>query len=114
MEESIKYYINIRLLRKGDDLKTSFGPGTACLLKGIQQSGSINKATKAMGMAYSKAWRVLDVAEKQLGFALIERKVPDGSSLTEQGRQFLALYDEMQQAADQAVREVLKSSGFKI
>ncbi|HZK01868.1 MAG TPA: LysR family transcriptional regulator [Anaerovoracaceae bacterium] len=113
MEEPIRHYINIRLLRKGDNLKTSFGPGTACLLKGIEETGSINKATKAMGMAYSKAWRVLGAAEKQLGFALIERKVPDGSVLTEQGRQFLSLYEQMQLAAQQAVRDVLDKSDYK-
>ncbi len=112
MDEPIKYYINIRLLRKGDNLKTSFGLGTAWLLKGIEETGSINKSTKAMGMAYSKAWRVLAAAEEQLGFALIKRNVPGGSTLTERGKQFLALYEEMQQAATDAVGKVLSKSDF--
>ncbi len=112
VKEPIKYHIHIRLLRKGDDFKTAFGPGTACLLKGIERTGSINQATKDMGMAYSKAWKVLRVAEEQLGFPLIERNVPSGSSLTEQGRKFLAMYDQMQEAANQAVQEVLEKSDF--
>jgi len=113
MEKSVKYFINIRLLYKGDDIKTAFGPGIACLLKGIEKSGSINKATKSMGMAYSKAWRILAVAEEQLGFTLIERKVPEGSVLTEKGKRFILLYDEMQEAANNAVGEVLKNTDFE-
>ncbi len=109
MDDLLKYYISIRLLRKGDNLKTSFGPGTARLLKGIEETGSINQATKAMGMAYSKAWRVIGVAEEQLGFPLIERIVPKGSRLTDEGRQFLAMYEEMQEAAKEAVGKVLES-----
>ncbi|HHY90551.1 MAG TPA: LysR family transcriptional regulator [Clostridiales bacterium] len=112
MNKSLKYHVHIRLLRQGDNLKTAFGPGTASLLKGIERTGSINQATKEMGMAYSKAWKVLRIAEEQLGFPLIERNVPSGSSLTEQGKKFLAMYDEMQEAANQAIQKVLEKSDF--
>lgn len=113
MNKSVKYFINIRLLYRGDNIKTAFGPGIACLLKGIDKTGSINKATQSMGMAYSKAWRILATAEEQLGFALIERKVPEGSSLTDKGRQFLSLYDRMQEAANNAVGQVLNNTDFE-
>ena len=111
MDDSLKHYINIRLLKKGGKPKSSFGPGTAMLLRGIRETGSINQATKAMGMAYSKAWRVIGVAEEELGFSLIERMVPKGSILTKEGELFLKMYEEMEEAADKAVAKVLESYG---
>jgi molybdate transport system regulatory protein len=113
MIKPIKPIVSIRLLRNNDDLKTSFGPGTASLLRGIEKTGSLNQATKSMGMAYSKAWRVLNVAEKQLGFSLVERKGPNGSVLTEKGRQFLQMYNEMQQAVNNAAQAVLDNTKYK-
>jgi molybdate transport system regulatory protein len=107
MNDSIQYLVNIRLLRNGEDRKTSFGLGTAYLLKGIEQTGSLNQSAKSMGMAYSKAWKALKETEKHLGFLLIERKGPGGSILTDKGRQFLAMYDKMQRSANQAVQEIL-------
>lgn len=37
-----------------------FGPGRVELLEGIQETGSIVKAAKAMGMSYKKAWAMVD------------------------------------------------------
>lgn len=42
-----------------DDVKF-FGPGRLQLLHLIQETGSIAKAAKAMGMSYKKAWRMVD------------------------------------------------------
>ncbi len=65
-----------------------------------------------MGMAYSKAWRVLGTVERQLGFPLIERKGPKGSNLTDKGRQFLAMYDEIERAVNDAARKILDNTDF--
>jgi len=37
-----------------------FGPGRVALLEGIQETGSIVKAAKSMGMSYKKAWAMVD------------------------------------------------------
>ena len=37
-----------------------FGPGRAELLQLIQETGSISKAAKSMGMSYKKAWAMVE------------------------------------------------------
>ncbi len=37
-----------------------FGPGPAELLELIEETGSISKAAKAMGMSYKKAWDIIE------------------------------------------------------
>src|SRR5271157_5331534 len=36
-----------------------FGPGTHELLRRVDETGSLNRAAGDMGMAYSKAWRLV-------------------------------------------------------
>lgn len=55
------------------DLPGVFGHGCVLLLQGIAREHSLNRAAKSMGMAYSKAWRIVNEAEGQLGCKLIER-----------------------------------------
>ena len=54
---------------------TAFGEGPYQLLKGVEKTGSLWKAAAAMGMAYSKARRIMSCCEKSLGFALTYRKI---------------------------------------
>ena len=56
------------------DLPGVFGHGCVLLLQGIAREHSLNRAAKSMGMAYSKAWRIVNEAEGQLGCKLIERE----------------------------------------
>ena len=44
-----------------------FGPGRVELLQRIEQSGSINKAAKQMGMSYKKAWEMVQSMNSQAG-----------------------------------------------
>ena len=76
-----------------------FGRGVELLLTGIEEHGSLNRTTKEMGMAYSKAWRILRQAEEEFGVQLVERDGAHGSTLTEDGRYWLAHYREMVEAA---------------
>ena len=52
------------------DLPGVFGHGCVLLLQGIAREHSLNRAAKSMGMAYSKAWRIVNEAEGQLGCKL--------------------------------------------
>lgn len=92
------YSLQLRLGRK-----PFFGPGTAELLQLVDRLHSINLAAKKMGMAYSKAWRILKEAESRLGFSLLERKIGGqsggGSFLTKEGKDFLERYLVFQKQA---------------
>ena len=74
-----------------------FGPGVATLLHLIDENGSIQSACAVMEMSYSKAWKILKRAEKELGFALLDSRnggLKGGeSTLTEEARNFLTRYD---------------------
>ena len=69
-----------------------FGRGIADLCLGVRESGSLNAAAKSMGMAYSKAWRIIKETEAALGFQLLNRNGAHGSTLTEEGNQVLDAY----------------------
>ena len=51
----------------------SFGPGSAQLLEMIALTGTITAASEAMHMSYSKAWKMLNQIEKQLGDKIVVR-----------------------------------------
>lgn len=97
---------NMRLRLCGNEI--FFGPGTEELLLLVDETGSLHMAAARMEMSYSKAWKMLKAAEKELGFPILERRaggVGGGySKLTLQGRIFLDRYSafraEARQAAD--------------
>lgn len=77
-----------------------FGKGVAQLLHLCDEYGSLNKACEVMGMSYSKAWKILKRAEKDLDMKLLERisggTHGGGSVLSAEGKKFLRKYDEFQ------------------
>lgn len=94
-------------LRAGEDFKGhGFGKGIEQLLLGIDKYGSLNRAAKELGMAYSKAWNILRLTEKEFGIQLINREGARGSFLTDEGRLFLTHYQEMFEAANEAAKVV--------
>lgn len=74
----------------------AFGPGLLCLMQWIEKYGSMQKAASEMGLAYSKAWKMMKTAEKELGFALTERtsggKNGGGSCITPKGHEMMQKY----------------------
>ncbi len=85
------------------DLPGVFGHGCVLLLQGIAREHSLNRAAKSMGMAYSKAWRIVNEAEGQLGCKLIERDGARGSTLTPAGERAIAVYEELQTDINNAI-----------
>lgn len=75
-----------------EDLPGAFGQGIALLMDGVEREHSLNRAAKSMGMAYSKAWRIIKEAEGQLGYDLLDRDGARGSTLTPKGKQALETY----------------------
>ena len=51
-----------------------FGKGIAELLQLVDKYGTIQKACKSMDMSYSKAWKIINRLEKELGFTVLDTK----------------------------------------
>lgn len=78
-----------------------FGPGICELLEKIDQTGSIQAAAKEMNMSYTKAWRILNRAEREMNCRLTIRqnggRSGGSSSLTQEGREAAAAFRELEQ-----------------
>ena len=79
-----------------EELPGVFGHGCVLLLEGVERERSLNRAAKSMGMAYSKAWRIVKEAEAQLGCTLLDRDGARGSTVTPEGKRAIAAYEELQ------------------
>lgn len=93
-QRTLKFHGKIRVFyREGH-----FGPGTATLMELVAETGSLSAACKRMNMAYSKAWKMINKAEEDLGFPLMEgrRGGERGGRtlLTAQGEDFLWEYQK--------------------
>jgi molybdate transport system regulatory protein len=90
------------------DHKGVFGKDTAALLKGIRDLGSLNKATKSLGVDYSKSLARLHKVEQELGFKLyIRRPGRQGSALTRRGARLLNDYLSLCEACEEVVSAYL-------
>lgn len=79
-----------------------FGEGPARLMHAIEENGSLRAAAQSMGMAYTKAVKLMNHAEEELGFSLITRNIGGrdggGSRLTEAGKEWLQRYESYRDA----------------
>ena len=89
-----------------DDGEKFFGEGPARLLREIDKTGSLRAAAISMGMAYTKALKLMKQAEDALGFSLITRttggKAGGGSILTPEGIRWLRQYEAYRDACIKA------------
>jgi molybdate transport system regulatory protein len=60
----------LRMMLCDDAGERFFGEGPCRLLHLIEETGSLRSAAAQMGLSYSKALRLVQHAEKELGFAL--------------------------------------------
>jgi len=85
-----------------DDGEKFFGEGPCRLLRLVEKTGSLHSAAAVMGMAYTKAMKLLKNAESALGFALTTRAIGGknggGSRLTEEGLAWLERYEAYRDA----------------
>lgn len=83
-----------------------FGEGPSRLMHGIEETGSLRGAAMSMGMAYTKALKLIGNAEKALGFRLTERvtggKDGGGSRITPEGKEWLIRYEQYRDACKAA------------
>ena len=83
-----------------------FGEGPARLMRAIEENGSLRAAALSMGMAYTKALKLIGNAESVLGFRLTERitggKDGGGSRITPEGKEWLIKYEQYRDACKTA------------
>ena len=90
-----------------------FGPGVCELLERIRETGSIQGAAARMELSYTKAWKILNRAEQELGTNLITRvtggRNGGSSTLTEAGekavRDYRAMESSLSAYADKLLHE---------
>ncbi len=95
--------ITLRLYRE----QKVFGPGVAQLLETVRQTHSLRAAAMRLDMAYSKAWKLIQTAEKGLGYALLVTAVGGrqggGATLTPQAEDLLIRFRAFEQECKQAM-----------
>ena len=86
-----------RIVFLDEEQEKFFGEGPCRLLRAVEETGSLRAAAIGMGMAYSKAFKLIQHAEKSLGFPLMTRerggKSGGGSHLTEECQDWLKRYE---------------------
>ncbi|WP_081722888.1 winged helix-turn-helix domain-containing protein [Schnuerera ultunensis] len=89
-----------------------FGKGPCLLLKSVDRLGSLNKAAKELNMSYSKAWSIINRAEKVLGYSFLETETGGidggGSYLTSRGKALIQVYEEFSREAEESVEGLFK------
>lgn len=99
-----------RILFLDDQDQKFFGEGPFRLLQGVEETGSLRASAMQMGMAYTKALKLLKNAEKALGYPLTMRtsggRDGGGSRLTPQGEEWLKRYEDYRDACVQANRRL--------
>lgn len=101
MKEATRPSLSVRVdLPNGGRL----GPGKAALLGAIASLGSLNKAAAELGMSYPRARKLVEELNRDFERPLVSSiqggGKSGGSQLTREGRQILALYRELCEAAE--------------
>ena len=98
----LRLAVTLRLLDGGGQRR--FGPGVAALLEEVREKRSLRAAAGSMGMAYSKAWRIVRTAEESLGYKLLDSTIGGrhggGAALTEEAEALLAAYQALREEVD--------------
>lgn len=104
----LKIDIKISILDPSSESHSVFGRGIALLCRGVQETGSLNAAAKNMGMAYSKAWRIIKDTEAALSVTLLHRDGAHGSTLTEDGAKLLDAYAVLEKQLNEIAQKDFK------
>ncbi|MEL7563618.1 MAG: LysR family transcriptional regulator [Dehalobacterium sp.] len=89
-----------------------FGEGPCHLLKGIEETGSLNTSARSMKMSYSQAYKLIKNIEKRLGFPLIMSQAGGqgggGSQLTAEAKELMAKYIAFEKACSEYINSAYK------
>ena len=109
---NLKPTIRLSIMNPDSESGSLFGRGIANLCLGVRETGSLNASAKGMGMAYSKAWRIIKDTEAALDLQLLNRDGAHGSDLTEAGNKlldtYLAIEEKLQKEAEELFEAAFK------
>lgn len=101
---------DIHVFLCSDSGERFFGEGPYRLLLTVEEKGSLRAAAIQLGMAYTKALKIITRAEKALGFRLTERiaggKGGGGSRLTPEAKELIQRYEAYKTACHEANRRI--------
>lgn len=90
----------------------AFGDGPFELLRRVEKTKSLHRAALNMGMSYNKAWRLMGMLEKRLGFPLLERKAGGlsggGSRITPEAKRLMQRYERFRKEVGKALETTFK------
>ena len=112
----MEYKIKSRIWIEADG-EILLGEGRVSLLKAIDQSGSLSKAAKSMGMSYKKAWSLIDAvntrAPEPVCNTQIGGKSGGGTALTEYGKQLIKTYEAINENCWKFLDKQIDQSNLK-
>jgi len=101
--------IQLKISLANDRDETFMGIGLVWLLRAVDESGSISRASKEMNLSYAKALKIINRLEENLGQKLLIRKHGGcdrgGAELTPFGQKFIAKYDRLQSAIKKSAKK---------
>ena len=106
MRRDLRLKATLRLI--DEEGQRCFGPWVAALLEGVQEKKSLRAAAGSMGMAYSKAWRILRTAEEAFGCKLLDSTIGGrhggGAVLTTEAKILLEGYQRLRRETEEYSR----------
>ncbi|TQR40187.1 hypothetical protein DMB95_08205 [Campylobacter sp. MIT 12-8780] len=117
-EKKDKLIVKTKTWIENADNELLFGKGKSELLEFIEQSGSILKASKLMGINYKKAWTHLQALQKNTEEELVitkqGRSKESGTKLTPRALELMKNYQilckDIEEFANKRFEELFKSS----
>lgn len=92
--------VRVKIWIEDEDKNLIFGGGKTEVLELIDETGSISKAAKIVGMNYKKAWSHIKILEKHIEDDLVNTNKGQGehsgSSLTPKAREVIQTYKTLQ------------------
>jgi len=105
--EDLRLKVTLRL--EDGEGQRRFGPGVAALLTEVRERSSLRAAAASMGMAYSKAWRIVRSAEDAFGCKLLQSTIGGrhggGAVLTDEAEALLEAYQALRSEVDAYAQE---------
>jgi len=90
--DPLRYRLQVKIGRN----ELVFGPGILQFLELVDRTGSMQTACRQMNISYSKGLKMIGLAEKETGLALLERHAGGSeggvSFLTDDGKKFIDKY----------------------
>ncbi|MGC4019124.1 MAG: LysR family transcriptional regulator [Muricomes sp.] len=90
----------------------AYGPGLIALLECLRSTGSMKEACIKMGMSYSKGWKIVNRAEKELGYDLLVRRhggnMGGKCEMTEEGDSLISRYRKMERRVNELTLETFE------